>query len=285
MSKDLVIPDYLKALIDSGDVQDDASNLVGSVSSVPRISLKGQKFRLIVDGEEKEIIKDSMHVVILGSQPDMPRLMAKTYYEGDYNPNDSGPPDCSSSDGISPDDWIVSPVSEKCHNCPKNKWGSAISKLSGKKAKACRDSKRLFIVKPTEITDGTIYTVNVTVSSLKALSEYGKFLSEHKLPMSAVITTLTLADDSDFPRLEFKMAGIMKEANGRAAITRSQQKEWTEYQGKMLEHDDADSKPSLTAPDNVDPTAPINADGSIEGSTTESTKSGPSDIDDILDQW
>ena len=61
-TKEIALPDYLK------DMMDDTSSqgLISQTSSVPRISLKGQKFRFIVDGEEVKRINDEFHAIILG---------------------------------------------------------------------------------------------------------------------------------------------------------------------------------------------------------------------------
>ena len=64
-SKEIVLPDYLKDIVD-----DSSQSLVSVTGSVPRISLKGKRFRLIKDGEEIKQYVDKMHVVILGTQPE-----------------------------------------------------------------------------------------------------------------------------------------------------------------------------------------------------------------------
>jgi hypothetical protein len=236
MAKEIVVPDYLKDLVDESQVQSEF--LISSAESVPRISLKGGRFRLIEDGEVIEKINDEMHIVILGVQPE--RAMAKTYYKGKYNPDDSSPPDCSSNNGVTPDMWVSNPQNDKCQGCEQNAWGSAVA-LSGGKAKACRDSKRLMVVKAQDIM-GIIYILNVTVSSLKNLSAYGKLLVQHSVPMAAAITTISFDDDSDFPKLEFEFMGCLKEKHGTKALVRSGEKEWDTFPQQALTHDSNDDE-------------------------------------------
>lgn len=277
MSNELQVPDYLKGIVETQ--QSDASALQGTVSSVPRISLKGQKFSFIIDGDVEDKTRDPINVVIMGVQPDMPRLMCKTYYADGYNPEDSGPPDCSSSDGIKPDEWVSAPVSTSCATCEMNKWGSAISKMTQKKAKACRDSKRLYVVKADEIQNGTIFILNVTVSSLKALSEYGKYVGSHNIPLSAIVTKISMDEDSDFPRIDFEMLGFLNEANGTVAMERSSKKEWDSNPKPALESSQ-ENKPSLT--DQRSEQEPVEAkQENSDGKDAPVIK----DIDDILDQW
>jgi len=243
MSKEIALPDYLKDLLD-----DSSASLISATSSVPRLSLKGQKFRFIVDGEEVKRVNDELLVVIMGVEPE--RGMCKTFYREGYQPDSSDPPDCSSTDGVTPDAWVSNPVSSKCATCEMNAWGSAKS-MAGGKAKACRDSKRLYITEAKELEDGTIYLLNVTVASLKALSQYGKLLAENRVPMSAAITKLVMDEDADHPKLDFEFVGILKEAKGKAALARAAKKEWAEYSVPALEGPKSD-KPQLTHDEDED---------------------------------
>lgn len=231
MAKDIKIPDYLKGLVDQTQMQ--SEYLISSADSVPRISLRGGKFRFIEDGEEVERVSDEIHLIILGVQPE--RAMAKTFYLGKYSRDDTAPPDCSSSNGITPDPWVSNRQSEKCMGCPQNVWGSAVS-MSGGKAKACRDSKRLMVVKATGIS-GVIYILNVTISSLKNLSAYGKILVENSVPMAAAITTVSFDGDSDFPKIQFEFMGCLKEKLGVKALARSGKREWESLSQEALTHD------------------------------------------------
>ena len=108
MTNEIVVPDYLKKMTED---QESGASLVTSTSSVPRISLKGRQFRFIIDGDETKKKSDAINVVILGAQPE--QGMSKTFYAGKYDPSDTAPPDCSSSDGIKPDHWINNPQSDK----------------------------------------------------------------------------------------------------------------------------------------------------------------------------
>jgi hypothetical protein len=266
MSNEIVLPDYLKALVDTKGSE--ASSLVSATSSVPRISLKGRQFRFIENGEEVEKTPDPIHVIILGVQPE--NGMSKTFYKGKYNPSDSTPPDCSSNDGVIPDSWISQPQSSNCATCEQNKWGSATA-LSGKKAKACRDSKRLMVVRAKDM-DGTIYVVNVTVSSLRALSEYGKTLVSNQLPMAAVITEISMAD-SDFPQIDLKFAGVLKEEAGMKAMSRAEEKPW--------KSDSPSTAPALESKPvpQLDQT-PVTID-----QDSGSVSSSSDNADDLLNKW
>mgnify|MGYP001289185471 CR=1 FL=1 len=214
------MPDFMKAFIQQS--QADTGSLVASSVSVPRLSYRGKRWRFIVDGEE-ELVKDlAVQVVIVGVEPDAGRFI-KTLYLTTYNPGDTSPPDCSSSNGIAPDVWVSSPQSPRCQSCPKNVFGSAASRTGGK-AKACHDSKRLWVVRP-EDTD-IVYGLNVPIMSLKNLAEYGKYIARNNYPLALVITELTMDDASEFPKLCFAHVGFVEEDSVKSLVELNQRRPW-----------------------------------------------------------
>lgn len=222
MSNEVQVPDYLKQYMDSGAVNNDTEAMTSVKTSVPRVSLKGKRFKFI-EGEEESKSAEKIEVVILAVEPSG-GLMAKTFYKSGYNPADTAPPDCASSNGISPDPWIEHPESDRCVTCPKNMFGSAQS-MSGKKAKACKDSKALWVAKPDDI-GGTVYGLKVPVTSLKNMAEYGRLLKADNVPLAAVITQLSMDQDNEYPLLEFNRLGYLNSEHGLKAIERSSSREW-----------------------------------------------------------
>lgn len=235
------MPDYLKKAGVAGT--GDADSLAASSISIPRVSLRGRKFRLVVDGEELRKPADELNVVVLAVEPPA-GLFIKTYYEGQYSSGDSDAPSCASSDGIVPDGWVTSPQSTKCSMCKQNQFGSATSR-SGKKSKACRDSKRMWVALPEDV-EGTVFAMGVPVTSLKSVAEYAKVLKTNGYPLPAVITKMSM-QDSEFPQLEFAMAGFLPEKEGLAAIERNVARDWgiaKASQAPMLENSPG-NKPTL----------------------------------------
>lgn len=234
MSKqEIAVPEHLKKFLSNTGTSSDADAMASASISIPRVSLRGRKFRLIEGGEEIRKPADELFVVILAVEPGA-GLMAKTYYSKGYVSGDSSPPDCSSANGITPDPWIGEPVSDKCNKCPMNVFGSAKSR-SGGKAKACKDSKRLWVVEPDKL-DGTVYAMGVPVTSLKPMAEYGAMLKANGIPSAAVITKLSMKD-TEFPELVFEFVGVLEEEAMEVAMLRNEKKDWDLNQsGPMLEH-------------------------------------------------
>lgn len=288
MGKELTVPDWLKNKIDSGEVKADAEKVVSTVDSVPRITLKTRKFNFVENGETIIKTGDPIHVVIVGVQPE--HGMAKTYYAGEYEPGDSSPPDCSSTDGIRPDSWINTPQSDLCATCPHNKWGSAKA-IGGGKAKKCRDSKRLAVINAKNLGEGTVYLLNVTVASLKNLSNFGKELAKQGIPLEAVVTQISINDEVDWAMLEFDAAGVLNEEQGMIAFQRA-----GEYKEQLslsapastsapkIEHNQAaQSQPSApAAPATSEPqqSAPANAPAA-----PEQKPAADEDMNKLLNSW
>ena len=267
-SQEMVVPDYLKGV----QGQDSGAMASGVGISVPRISLKGRQFRFIVDGEEEFKTSNPIEMVFLGVEPEAG--MSKTWYEKGYQPGSTDPPDCSSWDGIRPDSWVNKPQSQLCANCPNMVWGSAKS-MSGKKAKACKESKRIIAVKADDI-DGTAYIMNVTIASLKALSTYGTWLSKNQLPYSALITRISFVD-SDFPEVEFEFAGFLPEDNGKAMLSRAEEKEWKQFSDSSKQiAAPAQNQAQIAAP--VQQSAPTPTDTDAPPATRE-------DVNTLVNNW
>lgn len=223
MANELVVPDYLKNQVPA-ETAGDVDSLASASLSIPRISLKGKKFRVILDGEEVQKPSTELEAVILAVEPG-PGLFIKTYYEGAYNPSDTSPPSCASSNGIAPDAWVTNPQSDRCNTCPKNVFGSATAASSGKKAKACKDSKRIWVTMPDDI-DGTVFALGVPVTSLKNVSNYAKELQKHNYPMTAIVTKLKIDDEEDFPVLLFEVSRFLDLDGYNRATARNIAKDW-----------------------------------------------------------
>lgn len=227
------IPDYLKSM-QGQPVQSAAMDAMASAAmSIPRVSMRGKKFRFMEGGEEVFACNDSVEVVIIGVEPDTQRFI-KTYYADKYaGAGDSNPPACASDDGVFPSGWVATPQSPTCAECPKNRFGSATSR-TGKPSKACRDSKRLWVVRHDDLKGGepnpVLYALGVTVMSLKSLSEFGRQMKSINVPISSAIVKVVMDDDSEFPMISFQHVGFLDQEKGVAAIARSEKAEWKSMQ-------------------------------------------------------
>ena len=287
----------------------DAQSMAASSNSVPRISLKGREFHLMVDGEEEAKFRDYLDVVVVGVEPDGSN-MVKAWYEKGYSAGAKEPPTCASDDGMAPSSWVQKPQSQTCQSCPKNKFGSATSP-NGKPTKACRDSKRawvkiapgnLMVMAPGQppapypggdkpFLDRTLFGLNITVASLKNWSEHGKkLLALGQGP--AVCVTRLIMQGGDFPWLDFQVAAWLSAEEVPLSLGLSQKRPW------KLQY--ANAGLALAAPDggNVRAGVPTALPGAVPAhlqptvggqpaEVVEPVKSAvpASEVNKAIDQW
>ena len=210
MSNDLIpadmqVPAHLAKRINQPSqlAQDMAGGMSGE--SIPKISIKSSRFRIIEDGSEVVLESTTLEAIIVGANPQI----SKVFYSGHGVLMLIQAPDCFSLDGIAPDASCVKKENDICATCPNNQWGSKI--VDDKELKACADKKRLAIVS-ADYPDGTVYLLEVTPAALKNLNQYQKELTARGIPVDVVKTLVTFDTDASFPKLVFKFGGFLDEA-------------------------------------------------------------------------
>ena len=202
------IPDYAKG--DSG-----LGDLGGE--SFPRLTFKGNRFRVTKGGDEEVLDDVTLDVIILAANPTVSRV----YYSGAYDA-ESGTgerPMCASTDGEVPLPSVAAPQSATCMTCPQNEKGSAISADGGKR-KACGYFHRL-VVKLVKYPD-----LGDVVAEIKAMSLFGESypdknllnfrhyadrLNQHQTMAHAVITQMSFDTNSSVPKILFQPIGYVPE--------------------------------------------------------------------------
>lgn len=189
----------------------------GSGQSGRRISLRGGKFRMMVDGEQVALNKTgTLNMVIVNAAG-----VARTYYAGTYDSDNPTPPKCWSHDTRTPAVEVPEDQREapRCADCPMNVKGSGQGE-----SRACRFSQRLAVVLDGELD--TVYQLQVPAASLfgdakgndMGLQAYIKFLSAHNTPAIAVMTEVRFDDDSESPKLFFKPLRPLDEEELRTVL-------------------------------------------------------------------
>lgn len=193
------------------------SKLVGSGSSSRRISLKGSRFRLIVGGEQVSVSKeDTMNIIVVDSAP-----VARTYYEGTYDPEKTSKPVCWSHDTNTPAPEVPEDQrkASRCADCPMNIKGSGQGN-----SRACRFSQRMAVMLEGELDK--VYQLQIPAASIFGqadgnklpLQAYAKYLTEHKTPIQAVVTSMYFDENSESPKLFFKPARMVNEEETEALL-------------------------------------------------------------------
>lgn len=188
--------------------------MIGSSGGNKRISIRGNVFRMIVDGQEVAKSDDrSMDIVIVNAS----EKVSRTYYGGVYKEGEVTQPDCFSNDGTTPDPRAKSPQANACANCPMNAKGSGQGVT-----RACRFSQRLAVVLANNSQDPEALTANLEnsdvyqlvlpsqsifgepVNGMMPFRSYLKFLYGHGAGIRNVITELRFDTNSATPKLFFR---------------------------------------------------------------------------------
>ena len=130
------------------------SNLsnIESAQGIPSLSIRGKVFHILVDGEEKPIMRfdqemgeevpvSMLSIIVLDQGP----FGARNYYPGKYDPANTSGPLCFSADGVAPDPMAREPQAKTCAACKLSVKGSKISD-NGTHTTACQLQRRLAVV-------------------------------------------------------------------------------------------------------------------------------------------
>ena len=172
-------------------------------ASIPRISLKQSRFRMIVGGEEVAVLPTfDLDVVVIHANP----AASKTFYAKQWNGSDDREqPDCFSNDGIRPHTDAKAPQCATCAQCPHSAWGSKINPQTGGQGKACADSKRVAVVAPSVLATGDLFQLSIPPASLKEWAAYIGQLQQVNppVPYFAIVTKLAFDTNVSYPKLLF----------------------------------------------------------------------------------
>lgn len=198
----------LPAYLQSASVNVNADLLATIGAGGNRIGLKGNRFRLVVNGKEERVFDENyLDVIVVGVVPHISRM----YYEKEFKEGEKAKPTCYSADGKAPPADLEGKKASACETCPMNEKGSKI--VNGVKMKACGFFQRLVVMIAGD-ESGNYYKIDVKSQGLFGdskpnanqfnLREYAKMLANRGVDASKVVTRLSFDTDSSVPKLMFK---------------------------------------------------------------------------------
>jgi hypothetical protein len=252
-----------------------------------RISIRGNVFRMMVDGKEIAQNEDrAMNIIIAAANANVSR----TFYAGTYQEGQAMAPTCWSNDGVTPDIKSEQPQASKCASCQQNIKGSGQGD-----SRACRFSQRLAVLLENDIR-GDIYQLTLPAQSIFGAAEngkmplqsYAKFLGSHGLPVTAVVTEMRFDTASATPRLTFKAVRPLNEEELAQTQEKGQSTEAKLAIAATAAQMDGATKaefirPAVEAP-KAEPKVQAEAVETAEP-TKRAKKAAPKDVADILDDW
>ena len=253
-----------------------------------RISIRGNVFRMMVDGKEIAQNEDrAMNIIIAAANANVSR----TFYAGTYQEGQAMAPTCWSNDGVTPDIKSEQPQASKCASCQQNIKGSGQGD-----SRACRFSQRLAVLLENDIR-GDVYQLSLPAQSIFGAAEngkmplqsYAKFLGSHGLPVTAVVTEMRFDTASATPRLTFKAVRPLNEEELAMTQDKGQSTEAKLAIAATAAQMDGATKAEFIRPPAVE--AP-KAEPKVEAEAVETAeptkrtkKAAPKDVADILDDW
>ena len=252
-----------------------------------RISIRGNVFRMMVDGKEIAQNEDrAMNIIIAAANANVSR----TFYAGTYQEGQAMAPTCWSNDGVTPDIKSEQPQASKCASCQQNIKGSGQGD-----SRACRFSQRLAVLLENDIR-GDVYQLTLPAQSIFGAAEngkmplqsYAKFLGSHGLPVTAVVTEMRFDTASATPRLTFKAVRPLNEEELAMTQDKGQSTEAKLAIAATAAQMDGATKaefirPAVEAP-KAEPKVEAEAVETAEP-TKRAKKAAPKDVADILDDW
>ena len=210
----LVSSDLFKKLQETDD------NLTGGSGGIKshRISLRGGRFRELVNGEQVNVKSDGfINVVVINAAK-----LSRTYYKGTYDAENPSAPTCWSPDTQTPSSDVPKDQMQasRCMDCPQNIKGSGQGE-----SRACRFSQRLAILLEGQMS--TVYQLQLPATSIfgeardgnMGMQAYAKYLKAHKTPSIAVVTQMSFDENSDTPKLFFKAVRPLNEDELNQAVS------------------------------------------------------------------
>jgi len=187
------------------------ANITGSSSTAKRISIRGGKFRLMVNGKEIEKSnQDALDVIIVNASPHVHRMyFSKAYVPGEKMP----PPTCWTSDSQTPDPAVVEKQAATCLACPQNIKGSGANGT-----KACRFSRRIAVVRADDL-NGDVYQMTLPAQSIfgngtkdcKPLHEYTDYVRANGQNLMSVVSRVSFDEDSSSTKIGFKPIRVLND--------------------------------------------------------------------------
>jgi len=174
-----------------------AENMEGVVFQCERVKIPsggGVVWEITDDDGNTDTPKELLGVII-DHHP------ANGYWAEEYSGKNQ-PPDCSSMDGVTgtPGVNINGVVYKNCATCPMNQFGSD---PKGGAGKACKNMHRVYLLR-----EETVFPLLVTLppTSLSAIKDYVRRLTNKLKRLSGVVSKITLEKDKNEGGIQFSKA-------------------------------------------------------------------------------
>ena len=225
MGTELTLPKGFgaSALALAGRIDDNDELGAGVQSSYGIVGYRGKVWSIKFGGNETQLMRDdgdgprgSIEVVVVKASP----AISKIFYANGYQDGSNSPPDCWSTNGVTPDPAAQGKQCTTCAACPMNAWGSRVTD-AGKQGKACSDSRRIAIVPLNDMANeafGGPMLLRVPAASLKDLKAYGELLKSVQHVPYSVATRIKFDPQEAFPKFVFEAMRPLTQDEAQYAV-------------------------------------------------------------------
>jgi len=203
-------------------------NLAGITPRLPQIKIahSAQMF-IMPDGKKVE--------TFVGCILDV--TSPNAWWEGKYDPGQTGPPQCSSLDGHRPDMMSEKPQSKLCKECEMNQFGTGINQDgTSSKGKACKNMKRIHIL----IGEGILpYRLTTSATSITPIELYISLMTNEGYPYQVVKTEFSLIPKDTYSTLVMKKVGVIDDIDKASYIKKMVETYKPMMRGDVIAGDEA----------------------------------------------
>lgn len=202
------------------DAGDDLSG--GITGGYGMLRIRGKVWAIHYRDQEVQLMRPdgdgpqgSVELVILKANPQL----SKTWYENGWDENSTNPPDCSSANGLVPDNGVPKKQSNTCATCPRNQWGTA---PNGGKGKACADHRRLAITPAADIANeafGGPMLLRCPAASLQDLAAFDNKYKQAGYPYFSMVVKIGFDPKESYPKLVFSAVRPLNDDEAKLVLT------------------------------------------------------------------
>lgn len=207
------------AVFQGADAADDLSG--GITGGYGMLRIRGKVWAIHYRDIEQQLMRQdgdgpmgSLELILLKANPHL----SKTWYENGWDENSTNPPDCSSANGVVPDNGVPKKQSATCATCPRNQWGTA---PNGGKGKACGDHRRIAIVPADDIPNETFggpMLLRCPAASLQDLASFDAKYKQAGYPYFSLRVKVSFDPKESYPKLVFSAVRPLTEAEGKLVM-------------------------------------------------------------------
>ena len=153
-----------------------------------------------------------------------PPRASNFFYKNGFVEGSTSAPDCTSTDGVAPDDNVLKKENNLCQTCKRFVWQQVLPK-TGRPGRECQQRLRLAVLPDANLLSATLGSpilepvlFNVPAASMRSLLDFDKQMnSRHggNAPYYAYITRAKFKPDVSWPQFQYQLIDFLDDDMAR----------------------------------------------------------------------